>query len=149
MDVKQMMAKHARACARLAQQGPLIVEDVLGSDDFCLMRVGANMFVCFDCELVVVTDTTRPPIKHLHPIELTDDQLPKVHAVLQSSGKWDCVHMLDGTMDDPLAVVVLPNCCDAWPRSPRSVTAGLRTPVKVDLPDVRCDPNLTLHGLSR
>jgi hypothetical protein len=100
MDVKQMMAKHARACARLAQQGPLIVEDVLGSDDFCLMRVGANMFVCFDCELVVVTDTAWPPIKHLHPIELTDDQLQKVHAVLQSSGKWDCVHMLDGTMDE-------------------------------------------------
>jgi len=102
MDVREMMAKHAAACARLAR-GERTIEDVLGSDDFCLMRVDANKFVCFDCEVVVShshTTASRPLIERLHPVELTDDQLHKVREVLEFSGHWDCVHVLDGTMDE-------------------------------------------------
>lgn len=103
MDKEQMMAKHARAMARLAR-GERTVEDVLGADDFCLMRVGTNTYACFDCELIVFNRPgefpQRPVSDQVQLIELTDDHLQKVHAVLQHSGKWDCVHVLDGTMEE-------------------------------------------------
>lgn len=98
MDVREMMAKRAGAMARLAR-GERTVEDVLGADDFCLMRVAANSYACFDCELIVFRDT-RPVSDRVHVVELTDDQLQKVHEVLEYSGKWDCVHVLDGTMEE-------------------------------------------------
>src|SRR5208282_3607127 len=75
-------------------------------DDFCLMRVGANAntYACFDCELIVFNRPgefpQRPVSDKVRLIELTDDQLEKVRAVLQHSGKWDCVHVLDGTMEE-------------------------------------------------
>lgn len=98
MDKEQMMAKHARRWARFAR-GEWRVEDVLGHDDFCLLRVGTNSYACFDCELIVFRDT-RPVSDRVHVVELTDDQLQKVHEVLEYSGKWDCVHVLDGTMEE-------------------------------------------------
>ena len=41
MDKVQMMAKHAATCARLAR-GERTVEDVLGHDDFCLIRASGS-----------------------------------------------------------------------------------------------------------
>ena len=88
--------------ARLAR-GERTVEG-FSARDFCLMRVGTNTYACFDCELIVFNRPgefpQRPVSDQVQLIELTDDHLQKVHAVLQHSGKWDCVHVLDGTMEE-------------------------------------------------
>jgi hypothetical protein len=97
MDVKEMLAKHARSCARIAR-GERTVEDVLGNDDFCLMRVRVGAYACFDCELIVFLDKDWPDRVNVTMLEMTDDQVEKVRQVLQNSGKWDRVHVLDGTM---------------------------------------------------
>jgi hypothetical protein len=100
-----MMAKHARRAARLAQQGPRTIEDVLGSDDFCLMRIaGTSTFACFDCEMIVYGDA-EPVSERVRLIEMTNDQAAKAAEVLEHSGKWDCVHQLDGTMEELLREV--------------------------------------------
>lgn len=40
----------------------MTVKDILGHDDFCLMRVGASTstFACFDCEFVLRRDASGP-----------------------------------------------------------------------------------------
>jgi len=99
MNLDEMKARRAQQAARRAR-GEWTVEDVLGRDDFCLVRIeGTTTFACVDCELIVVR-----PSPHLsddvHLIELTENQVQKVRAVLQRSGKWDSVHVLDGTLEE-------------------------------------------------
>jgi hypothetical protein len=99
MDVKEMMAKRARQAARYAR-GERTIEDVLGSDDdFCLMRIaGTSTFACFDCD-IVEADTGRVS-DQVTLLELTDDQVEKVRAVLDGCRQWNCVHVLDGTIEE-------------------------------------------------